>query len=206
MRVVKFGVLEQTQGLHLHAKCHLNVFIVSASGGQKPQVWANFDIWGLLYRPHFTNEGQMWCAIADPRYRPTLTCHISSRSVYSVALCWRKTPIFAVFWTSAFRVVAIWQQSDKVEHGCTTTTPTASKSFLCSNAFIAKSGAQSLTFKNVTNKQTDRQTITQRFWPPRRRVKSEPHQTWHGDRGPRARSCISKTFGGLTHSFAARGH
>ena len=39
----KFGVLEQTQGLHLPAKFHLNVFIVSASGGQKPQFLANFD-------------------------------------------------------------------------------------------------------------------------------------------------------------------
>jgi len=42
----KFGVLEQTQGLHLQAKFHLNVFIVSASGGEKPQFWANFDILG----------------------------------------------------------------------------------------------------------------------------------------------------------------
>jgi len=49
-----------------------------------------------------------------------------------------------------------------------------------------------------TNKQTDRQKI-QRFWPPRRRVKSEPHKTWNGDRGPRARSCTSKTFWGPTH-------
>jgi len=32
-----------------------------------------------------------------------------------------------------------------------------SKSFLYSNAFMADSGAQSLTFKSVTNKQTDRQ-------------------------------------------------
>jgi len=39
-------VLEQTQGLHLQAKFHLNVFIVSASGGQKPQFWANFDTFG----------------------------------------------------------------------------------------------------------------------------------------------------------------
>ena len=61
----------------------------------------------------------MWCATADPRY--TLTCQISSGSVYSVALCWRKTPIFAMFCTSAFSVVANWQQSDKAEHGCTTT-------------------------------------------------------------------------------------
>ena len=39
----KCGVLEQTQGLHLHAKFHLNAFVVSASGGQIPQFWANFD-------------------------------------------------------------------------------------------------------------------------------------------------------------------
>jgi len=86
---------------------------------------------------------------------------------------------------------------------------TASKSFLYYNAFMAKSGAQSPTFKSVTDRQTNRQTNrqkTQRFWPPRRRVKSEPNQTWHGDRGPRARSCTCKAFRGLTHSFAARGH
>ena len=34
---VKFGVLKQTDCLHLHAEFHLNVFIVSPSGGQKPQ-------------------------------------------------------------------------------------------------------------------------------------------------------------------------
>ena len=43
----KFGGLEQTQGLHLPDKFHLNVFIVSASGGPKLQFWANVDIfWG----------------------------------------------------------------------------------------------------------------------------------------------------------------
>jgi len=42
----KFGAIEQTQALYLQAKFHLNVFIVSASGGQKPQFWANVDIWG----------------------------------------------------------------------------------------------------------------------------------------------------------------
>ena len=50
---------------------------------------------------------------------------------------------------------------------------TASKSFLYCNPFMAKSGAQTLTFKNVTDRQTNKQK-TQRFWPPRRRVKSEP--------------------------------
>ena len=74
---------------------------------------------------------------------------------------------------------------------------TASKSFLYPHAFMAKSGARTLTFKSVTDRQTNKQTDTKLevFWPPRRRVKSEPHQTWHGDRGPRARSCTSKTFG-----------
>jgi len=32
-----------------------------------------------------------------------------------------KSPNFAVFWTSAFTSVANWQQSEKVEHMCTTT-------------------------------------------------------------------------------------
>jgi len=34
--------------------------------------------------------------------------------------------------------------------------PTVSKSFLYSHDFMAKSGAQSLTFKSVTNRQTDK--------------------------------------------------
>ena len=38
--------LEQTQGLHLQAKFHLNVFIASFSGAKKTQFRANFDILG----------------------------------------------------------------------------------------------------------------------------------------------------------------
>ena len=56
---VKFGALEQTERLHLRANFNLNMFIVSPSGGQKPQFWANFDFfWGggaLLYRLPFTD-------------------------------------------------------------------------------------------------------------------------------------------------------
>ena len=90
----KFGGLEQTQGLHLPAKFHLNVFIVSAYGGQKLQFWANFDIFGGSCIDALLPD-QIWCAIADPR--STLTCQISSRSVYSVALWRRKTPNFCDF-------------------------------------------------------------------------------------------------------------
>ena len=75
---VKFGEPEQTQGLHLHAKFHLNVFIVSTAGSQKKPY--NFGqiltFWGLLYRLPFTDDGQMWCAIADPRCTIRPTCQI----------------------------------------------------------------------------------------------------------------------------------
>ena len=56
---VKSGALEQTERLHLRAKFNLNVFIVSPSGGQKPQFWANFEIGGLLYRLFFTEKMQI---------------------------------------------------------------------------------------------------------------------------------------------------
>ena len=41
-----FGVLEQTQDLHLQAKFHLNVFIVSASGGQNHNFGQILTFWG----------------------------------------------------------------------------------------------------------------------------------------------------------------
>ena len=109
----------QTGRLHLTAKFHLKVFIVSASSVQITQFWANFDFWELLYRPPITDESQIWCATAD--LQQTFTCQNFSRSVYSIALRQRKTLIFAVLWTSAFSDVDSWRQSEKVEHGCTTT-------------------------------------------------------------------------------------
>ena len=95
----KFGVLEQTQGLHLQAKFHLNVLIVSASGGQKPQFWTNCDFLGATVPTAFTDEGQIWCAKADPR--STLTGQISSECVHCVGFRWPKTTIlgkFSHFW------------------------------------------------------------------------------------------------------------
>ena len=69
-----FGVLEETQGLHLPAKFHPNVFIVSASGGQKVQFWANFgQILTFLGAP-----------VSTPFYRrgPNLVCY-SRPAVYA---------------------------------------------------------------------------------------------------------------------------
>jgi len=118
---------------------------------------------GLMYRLPFTDEGQIWCAIADPR--STLTCQIASRSFYFVVLWWRKTPNFShILPYFGFRhlvVSPIGNSLTKLSTGAQLRTfpyPTVSKPFLYSNAFMAKSGAQSLTFKSVTNKQTNKQT------------------------------------------------
>ena len=146
------------------------MFIGLASGGQKNNFGQIWTFGGLLYRPPFTDEGQIWCAIADPRW--TITRHISSRSVYTVALCWRQTPILSYFGlrhlvSSPF----IGNNLTKLNTSAQLQTfpyPTISKSFLYSNALMAKSGAQSPTFKPVTNRETDRHTDkkTQRFGHP----------------------------------------
>ena len=53
------SVKEGREGIkRLHAKFHLNVFIVSASRGQKTH-GKILTFWGLLYRRPFTDEGQI---------------------------------------------------------------------------------------------------------------------------------------------------
>ena len=110
---------------------------------------------GLLYRLPYVDEGQIWCARADPR--STLTRQISSRSVSSVT---KNLQILSFFWTSAFSGVASWPQSQKLSMGAQLQTfpyPTASKSCLYSHAFMAKSCAQTLTSKSVTDRHTNKQ-------------------------------------------------
>ena len=150
-----------------------------------------------------TDEGQIWCAIADPCLLATfrLNQFILSPSV-------GQKPHFLPFFRLRHLVLSpIGKSLTKLNTGAQLQTfpyPTVSKAFLYSNAFMAKSGAQDVQKRDrqkrdgqkrdgQTNKQ--KQTKKLNFWPSRRRVKSEPHQTWHGDRGPRARSCTSKTFG-----------
>ena len=87
-------MLEQTQGLHLHGKCRVNVFILPASSGQKLQFWANFDLWGLTYQPPFTDEGHIWYARVDRR--STLVHQILSECVHCVGFWWPKSQ----FWTN----------------------------------------------------------------------------------------------------------
>jgi len=56
--------------------------------------------------------------------------------------------------------------------------PMASKSFLSSNAFMAKSGAQTLTFKSVTNRQTNKQTKNSLAAPAASEIRAQPNLAW----------------------------
>jgi len=113
----------------------------------------------------------------------------SSPPLFGPCLLWPQLP------TSATAELLLKEISSKPYNSATYRTP--------ANSYVQTS---------LTDTQTNKQTKIQRFWPPRRWVKSEPHQTFHGDRRPRACSCISKTFRvlqnfyGLTYSFAATGH
>ena len=151
--------------------------------GKKHNFGQILTFWGLLYRPRFTDEGKIWCAIADPR--STLTCQISSRSVYSLAA---KTPQFfchvlPYFGLRHLVVSPIGNSLTKLNTGAQLQTfpyPTVSKSFVYSNAFMAQSGAQSLTFKSVTNKQTDRQKKNSTFLatPAAGEIRAPPNLAW----------------------------
>ena len=109
-----------------------------------------------------------------------------------------KNSKFYRFRISGFCGVVTWEQSEKVQHGCTTTNIPLPNGIKIVSVVQRLHGEIGRTISDVQNRdeQTDRKT--QRFWPPRRRVKCEPHQTWHDDRGPRARSCTSVSYTHLT--------
>ena len=167
--------------------------------------FGKFRVWGLLYRPPFTDEGQIWCAIAD--WRSMLTCQISSRSVYSLTLCRRKMPIFAVFWTSAFSGLANWQQSEKVEHGRTTTNIPLSNVIKIVSALQRLHGEIGPTSSDVQKRdgQTDKQTKNSTFLaaPAAGEIGAPPNLAWW--QRTRRTFLHLQNFCGLTHSFAARG-
>jgi len=111
----------------------------------------------------------------------------ASRSVYFIALWRRKTQIFAIFWTSAFSDVDSWRQSEKVEHGYTTTNLPLTNVIKIISVFQRLHGEIGQTNSDVYKRDgetkrdgqksvTDRQKLNV-FSHPRRRVKSEPHQT-----------------------------
>jgi len=129
MTRAKFGVLEQTHGVRLPANFRLDRFILSPSGGEKPQ-------------------------------------------------------FLPFFWTSVYLVVSLFGSSlRKLKMGAQLQTfpyPKASKSFLYPNAFMAKSSKQTLKFKSVTDRQTNRQTKNSTFLaaPAAGEIRAPPNSAW----------------------------
>jgi len=120
-----------------------------------------------------------------------------SRSVYSVALWWRKIPIFAVFGLQHLVVSPTGSSLRKLNTGAQLQTfpyPTVSKSF-CTRTPSWRNWAHSLWRSKAwrTDKETNRQKLN---------VFSRPGGGWNPNPtklgmviGPRARSYTSKTFG-----------
>jgi len=112
-----------------------------------------------MYRLPFTDEGQIWCGITNPGY--TLACQISSNRLdrFILSPSVGENPQFLpVFGLRHLVLSPVCNSLRKLNMGAQLQTfpyQTASKLFLYSSAFMAKSGAQSLMFKSVTNKQTD---------------------------------------------------
>jgi len=139
-----------------------------------------------------------------------LACQISSQSVYSVALWGKKKPQFLPFldynilWCR--QLAAIWESSTRM-HNYKPSPIQRHLNRFCTPAPSWRNWAHKLWCSKAwrTDRQINKQ-MTQRFWPPWRHVKFEPHQTWHSHRGPQVCSCTSKNFWGPTHSFAARGN
>jgi len=78
-------------------------------------------------------------------------------------VCWRKTPILAIFGLRHLVLSPIGSSLRKLNTGAQLQIfrNQRNQNRFCTPPFAAKSGAKSLTFKSVTNTQTDRQTNKQ---------------------------------------------
>jgi len=116
--------------------------------------------------------------------RPTVYVYVPN--LFSIGLFCRalvaKNPNFGRFWTSAFSNVG--NSLRKLNTGTQLQTFLYQKGTKIVSVLQPLHGEIGRTNYDVQkcDGQTDKEK-TQRFWPPWRRVKSEPHQAWHGDRG-----------------------
>ena len=147
---------------------------MSAAGGQKQQFWANFDtFWGSCTDPLLPMRANL-----VSYSRPAVYAYLPN--FVSIGLFCRplaaKPPqflsIFAIFWTSVFSVVASWQQSDKVEHGCTTT-----------NLPLHGEIGRTISDNQKRDEQTDRQTNRQKnstflATPAAGEIRAPPNLAW----------------------------
>ena len=139
-------------------------------GGQKPQFSANCDIFGSSCTdPVLPMRAKFGVLLQTHGIRLPAKFRLE-RFILSSSGC-EKPPIFAIFWTSTFSGVANWQQSDKVEHGCTTTNLPLYNGIKIVSVLQRRHGEIGHTISDVQKhdeqtKHTDKKT--QRFWPPQR--------------------------------------
>ena len=132
---------------------------------------------GILYWPPFTDEGHIWCYSIP-------TVHAYLINFVSIGLFCRpvaaENPNFCRFFGLRHLVVSpIGSSLRKFNTGTQLQTfpyPMVSKSFLYSHAFMAKSGAQSLTFKSVMNRQTKNSTFLAA--PAAGEIQAPPNLAW----------------------------
>ena len=145
--------------------CQISSECVHCVGFRWPKttIWANFDFLGLPYRSPFTDDGQIWCGIVSMvyAYKPKFVsiglfcCPLVAKTPNFCRFC-RFLPFFGLRHLVMSPVVINLRKLSTGAQLQTFPYATASKSFLYSNAVMAKSGAQTLTFKSVTNRQTNK--------------------------------------------------
>ena len=150
----KFGVLEQTRSLHLPAKFYLTFFLLSASGGQNHNFGQILPFWGgLLYRPFLPMRAKFGELQQTPGVRLRAEFHLDR---FTLSPSVGEKPQFLSFFGLRHLVVSpIDSTLRKLNTDAQKTFPypSVSKSSLYSNAFMAKSGAQSDVQKR--DEQTD---------------------------------------------------
>jgi len=145
------------------------------------QLLAYFDICGGLMYP--APSPRTKCGVLEQTHGIRLRAKFCLNWFIMSPSGGEKSGILAFFRRRHFVVSLVGGSLRKLNTGAQLQTfphPTVSKSFLYSNAFTETSGAQSLTFESVADKQkTDKQPKNSTVLASSRRVKSEPHQTWH---------------------------
>jgi len=120
------------------------------------------------YSP-FTNEGQIWCWVFYSR--PKVYAYVPH--LFSIDLFCRtllvKNPIFAVFGLPHLVVSPVGSSLRKLDISAQIVSVLQRL-----HGEIGRTISDVQKRDGQTDRQTDRQK-TQRFWPRRRRVKSEPH-------------------------------
>jgi len=148
---------QNTRGIRWHTKFNLNVFIV---GIRWPKTTILGEFWHLgapVSTPFY-----LWGPNLVRHSRPTVYAYMPNFVLISL-FCRplvAKAPKFAIFWTLAFCGIATWQQSEKVEHECTTTNLPLSNGIKIISLLQCLHGEIGCTNLDVQKHdgQTDRQT------------------------------------------------